>query len=229
MTENIKPFYECEYCFKKLTTQARLDKHNCEAKKRADYMATNKGKSAFYCYEMWNSLRGFKVNGVETFMDSKYFKSIERFIKFCNSTGIPDRKHYIEYMISKEVMPFNWTNPEIYDEYIQHFDNTKTPEEMARISMDTLFDLADLFDCEINEVLSHMYASDLMKLVVARKLSPWILLPSKSFKNYMRTEVTAEQTVLINSTINYDIWGRKFRENPEAVQQMKEIVKEMDF
>lgn len=229
MTEQIKPYYECEYCYKKLTTQARLDKHSCEAKKRAEYLATNKGKSAFYCYEMWNNLRGYSVKNLQTFLESKYFKAIERFIKFCNSTGIPDRKHYIQYMIDKDIMPVRWTDVEVYDEYIQHFDNTKTPEEMARISMDTIFDLADLFECEIGEVLSHMYASDLMKLVVARKLSPWILLPSKSFMEYMKTEVTAEQKILINSTINYDIWGRKFRENPEAVKEMKEIVKEMSF
>ena len=229
MTEIIKPYYECPHCFKKLTTQARLDKHSCEAKKRFDYMETTKGKGAFYCYEMWMNMKGYSVKSVETFMESRYFKAIERFVAFCSSIGIPDRKHYIRYMADKDIPPLKWTDINVYDDYIQHFDASKTPEEMAAISIDTLFDLADIFQCEIPEVLSHMRASDLMKLVVARKLSPWILLPSRSFLEYMKKEVTAEQKILIHSTIHYDVWGRKFRNNPEVVQKMKELVKEMDF
>lgn len=229
MNEKVKPFYECEHCYKKLTTQARLDKHSCEQKKRAEYMATPKGIGALYCYETWMSLQGYSTKGVEAFMESKFFKPIERFVKFCNSTAIPDREHYIKFMVSKGLLPSKWYDVDVYDEYLQHFDRSVTPLEAARITADTLYDLADLFECEIPEVLGHIAASDLMKLVVARKISPWLLLLSKSFLQYMKNEVTPEQRLLIHATISHDVWSKKFKDHPETIKVMKEIVTELDF
>lgn len=227
MTERIKPFYECPHCCKKLTTEARLEKHNCDLKKRHDYLQTMKGKSAFYCYKAWQNFRGFAVKDQDVFMNSKFFNSFVEFIKFCNRVGIPDRKHYISYMVEKDMLPTQWVKPDVYEEYIRHFDNSKTPLEMASITMDTIYDLSEIFECELGEVFEHMSSADIMRLVTARKLSPWILLFSKGFMSHIRHETTAEQRILINTVISHKVWSNKFKDNPKSVEAMKRIVNEL--
>lgn len=229
MTERINPFYECPHCFKKLTTEARLERHNCEKKKRFTFMQTMKGKSAFYCYREWMRAQGRSARDIDIFMNSKYYNSIIKFVKFCNKVGIPDRKHYISYMVEKGIMPSQWDEVSVYETYIQHFDSSKTPLEMASITVDTIYDLSEIFECELNEVFEHMESSDIMRLVAARKLSPWILLFSESFKTHLRCDTTAEQKILIGSVIDHKHWAGKFKDDPKSVAAMKKIVSELSF
>jgi hypothetical protein len=223
---HVKPFFECPHCSKKLTTEARLEKHNCEEKKRFDYLQTMKGKSAYYCYKAWMNYQGRKVKDQDTFLNSKYFNNFKEFVLFCNRVGIPDRKHYVEYMADKSMTPSHWTLPDVYEDYIRHFDASKTPKEMAEITVSTMFDLSEIFECQIGEVFEHMTSADIMRLVTARKLSPWILLFSKGFMTHLRTDTTAEQRILINTVISHKFWRTKFSEDPESTQMMKDIVEE---
>ncbi len=222
---HVTPFFECDFCGKKLTTELRLAKHNCENKRRYEFLQTMKGKAAYYCYNTWMSLQGRKAD-IEIFQNSKYYNSIVEFVKFCNQVGIPDRKHYIEYMIDNGIMPTAWTNISVYEKYIEYYDNTKLPEEVALITATTIFDLAQILECKSSDVFNHMNTSDIMKLVVARKLSPWILLLSPGFKSHLRNETTPEQRIMVSGVIDHKIWNRKFSENPEVVNTMRRIVKE---
>jgi len=227
MNERVKPFHECPHCNKKLTTEARLEKHSCEQKKRFDFLNTLKGKSTFYCYRNWMIAQGRNIKDKDVFMNSKYFNAFVEFGKFCSRVGIPDRKHYIEYMVSRAILPAQWVDPEVYETYISHFDNSKTPLEMASITVDTLYDLSEIFECTLGEVFEHMTSADIMRLVTARKLSPWVLLFSKGFMNHIRADTTAEQRILINTVINHGYWSNKFKEDPDSVQAIKRIVSEL--
>lgn len=225
--KQVVPFFECPHCFKKLTTEARLEKHSCEKKKRFLHLQTPKGQSAFFCYKTWLNKAGRKCKDQDQFMNSKFYNSFLEFVKFCNKVGLPDRKHFIQYAIDEAIPPTLWTNMEVYNAYIIHFDTSKTPIQMAEITVDTMFDLAQIFDCDVTEVFEHMYSSDIMKLVIARKLSPWILLFSKGFMQHMRTETTPEQRLMINTVIDHKHWLHKFKENPEMVSVMKKVVSEL--
>ena len=227
MTLNVKPFYECPHCFKKLTTESRLLKHSCEAKKRSEYLKTQKGKSAYYCYKTWMNLRGYKVGDMESFSESRYYNSIVNFVAFCNKVGIPDRRHFITRMIELDLSPTQWNNPDVYKDYMIYFDNSKTPLELVSISTTTILDLSEIFECEIKEIFEHMTSADIMRLVVARKLSPWLLLFSKSFMNHLKLDTTSEQRMLINTVIDPRQWVQKFNNDPESVKSIKKIIAEL--
>lgn len=229
MNAKIKPFFECEYCHKKLTTQARLDKHNCRPKKRHLFLKTQKGKSAYFVYSTWMNEQGHKAPSIDTFAESKFFDAISEFVNYSNSVGLPDRKAFIVYATDRRILPYSWTSPDLYNEFIQFFDEAKTPMEMCQISLSTILDLSEIFECDVSEVFEHMYTSDIMKLVISRKLSPWLLLFSTGFMNHIKFDATAEQKIMINTVIDYKQWAEKFKENVEAVREIKKIVNEFNI
>jgi uncharacterized short protein YbdD (DUF466 family) len=229
MSEVVKPYYECPHCFKKLTSQVRLDKHTCEKKKRYDFLRTPRGRGALECYKKWFKYMKRGSPDAETFMESRFYNSINNFIKFSLSVGIPDRDSYIKYMVEKELDPSKWESLDLYNEFIIYFDENTPPEKLAEITIETVYDLADKFECEVNEVLSNLYAADLARLVHARRLSPWLLIPSKSFNNYIKYETNAQQKILIDSVIDRKKWAAKFRERPDVLKRMQTIVTSMDF
>ncbi len=226
MNDRIKPFFECDYCGKKLTTEARLAKHNCKQKQRHLFLKTQKGKAAYFAYGSWMAAMGRKTPPLSTFAESKYFDTFKEFITYSNSVGLPDRKAFIGYMVSKSIDPTVWMTPDMYDDFIHYFDESKTPMELCEISLSTLLDLSEIFECDLGEVFTHMYTSDIMKLVISRKLSPWLLLFSEGFMDHMKFDTTSEQKILINAVIDYKVWREKFKENPEAVEEIKAIIHE---
>ena len=80
MSERVKPFYECVHCGKKLTTEDRLAKHNCEMKKRHDFLKTTKGKAAYYCYLKWFELQGRTIKDISVFQSSRFYNNIIDFV-----------------------------------------------------------------------------------------------------------------------------------------------------
>lgn len=226
MNAKIKPFYECEYCHKKLTTQARLDKHNCRQKERHLYLKTQKGKSAYFVYSSWMNEQGRKAPSISTFAESKYFNAIKEFVDYSNSVGLPDRQAFIKYVVERKILPFSWTDTELYNDFVVYFDESKTPEELCRISLTTILDLSEIFECDVSEVFDHMFTSDIMKLVIARKLSPWVLLVSQGFQNHIKFHTTAEQKIMINTVIDHKHWVEKIKQNPESVKKIRSIVNE---
>ena len=122
-----------------------------------------------------------------------FFDSFKEFINYSNSVGLPDRKAFIKFAVERGISPYSWRDTEVYDDFIKHFDASKTPMDLCQISLSTILDLSEIFECDLIEVFEHMHTSDIMKLVIARKLSPWVLLFSTGFMNHIKFEASSEQ------------------------------------
>lgn len=226
MNDNYKPFFECEYCHKKLTTQKRLDKHTCRQKERYMFLRTQKGRAAYFVYSTWMTEQGRKPPPLDTFSESKYYNAFKEFIEYSNSVGLPDRKAFIQFVVERAISPYSWKDTDVYDDFIAHFDNSKTPMELCQITLSTILDLSEIFACDLGEVFEHMHTSDIMKLVIARKLSPWVLLSSTGFMNHIKFEASPEQKIMINTVIDHKQWTQKFKEDPESLKEIRKIVRE---
>jgi hypothetical protein len=185
------------------------------------------GLAAYECYSEW--LRMFRGSPAskQTFIDSKYYNSFINFVKFCRKMNIPDRMAFIKLAAGLKLSPSSWVSDDFYLYYIEHIDTILTPDQQASISVDTLFELTRIFECEMDEVFEHLSPADVLTMVQSRKLSPWILLVSKKFFEFMKHKTTQEQRILIQTVINPDAWKVKFQKNPKTVQKMKRYVEEM--
>ena len=224
MSNEIK-FFECKYCLKKLSTEARLEAHNCNKKQRWEFLSTKNGFQAYEDYRYWLKTNSKKiVSNKRTFVDSKFFTAFKEFQTFIVDKGIPDRKMYMDYMISIKMPPMMWRLQDAYNMFIRYFDDSVSVDVKVEMTLKMLDQLVEILECDRREVFSHLTASDISRLVFERRLSPWVLLLNKNFLYYMHNLQSVDQYRLLTTTIDIDSWKLKFKGHPNEVNAVKEKI-----
>lgn len=192
-------------------------------------MHNKKGKSAYRFYQDWFIMRHHSPPSKDSFINSRYFTSFMKFVDYQKKMAIPNVKEYIKLMVSLKMLPHSWTNKDAYEYYINKYDSNVAPLKQAEHTIETLVQLSNIFECDLKNSMEELDGNDMIKLIQAKKLSPWILLFSKKFFNFLLKDVTTEQRIIIQTLINTNKWKRKFQTNPKAVRHMKKIVKELEI
>lgn len=215
----------CEYCKQDFKRQVNFDKHECDAKIKYTYLKSAQGQAAFHYYKHWLNLYKHSSSvSQDTFLSSRYFISFQKFMIYANKMLLPNKEAFVKYMISLDILPTLWCKDEIYIRYIENYDKVFTPSQQAEETVKTLYELSRIFECKVNEVFESLETGDCIKLLKTRRLSPWVLLLSSLFARFLQTKFTSEQQNLLQTVINPQLWKGKFKNAPEDVKQMKEIV-----
>lgn len=219
--------HSCEYCGKRFKHEKNLKKHVCEKMKRTKMLQTKKGKAAFMAYQEWMRLKRHLPPSKNTFMESRYYKAFIRFINFSRQVSLPDTVGYIKLMVSLTMEPSMWSSLDAYQKYLIKFNKLYSPIEQASMTVDTFIQLSKILDCDMGEVFKYLDGDDVMKMIQAKKLSPWILLFSTKFLLFLSKNTTSEQNILIQNMIKPKKWKQIFQNNPKTVKKMKKIVREL--
>lgn len=219
-------YFECKYCLDKFVDESRYQKHSCNQKKRFEQLDTLVGKSAFKTYRDWMTFRGYASPAPETFVNSRYFNMFLKFNEWAKKINLADRKGYIKYMLKLGLQPMFWSNNDAYEKYMRDFEQLYTPMDQAVITLKTLHDLAEIIDCRKNEIFKYLTVGELIQFITCKKMSPWVLLFSQSFNSYLRHNTTPEERIKLNAVINPTTWSIKFQNNPAAVKEMQQIIKD---
>lgn len=167
---------------------------------------------------------GFSSVDEISFINSKYFKPFVNFMFFCEEKLIPDKTGYIRYMLQKKVIPSFWCLPEYYESYMLDFDKIYSPLKQVEMSLEYLSTLSRKLDCKFNEILDKLQPVEIIKLIGCKKLSPWLLLFMKSFRDKVTYFFDKEQKILINAVIDISEWKARIDNNPEVVKNIKNIL-----
>lgn len=219
--------FECDYCSTKFVTDKEFNKHTCREQDRLKELTTPKGITAFKYYTLWFSKRELLKPAKDSFISSRFYNVFLKFNKFVKSMGIPDIELYIQFMCRENILPAHWANADIYEYFMEYFDNECPIKKHIVITAKTLDKLTDILECEMSEVFTNMHASDMANLIQSRNLSPWVLLLSPKFREYLINDVTHEQRKLIESVIKVNRWKAIIESNRKSIPETKKIIKEL--
>lgn len=220
-------FYECEFCATRYIKESQFEKHTCLLKERDhDVRNTKRGRFAFTIYKTWIETRGYQKPKRDTFIESRYYKSICRFADYYYETMLPDYKDFIKYVTKKEYLPNMWCMNEVYEEYIISFDDRVKPLKQAEITFKFIDSISRSADLDPSELFSYLYVSDIIKLIQCRRLSPWVLFQSKVFMKH-RAELDADERIALDSMLNLDVWIPRFTANKRDLKIINGLVKEL--
>jgi hypothetical protein len=196
---------------------------------REENLRTPLGQAAWRFYQDWMKLQRKRVPGDKTFLKSNYYESFSRFSIHVKKLGLPNPQMFVQLMVENDFPPTMWTRDETYAIYMEHLDRVSTPTQLADITVDTILDLADIFECDSGDIFIKLTASEVIELIKERKLSPWILFQSAKFTTFYRDNTTPEQRIVLETITRPRYWVGQFQKDPTTAKTMKDIVKEMNL
>lgn len=222
-----KDRYRCKFCEATFVQEQRYIKHRCKQMLRDEEFRTLLGQAAWSHYQKWMKAYRRLVPAPSTFLSSKYYQSFIRFAKHVQALHIPDVDSFIYLMKERDISPTIWTNDQVYTIYLEYLDRRASPEEQAKITITTLFKIADAAECDVGNVFGVLEPNEVISLLQERRLSPWLLLYSSKFKDMLLNKTSPEQRIIMETIIRPQYWVKKFEKHPEGVKLMKKYVEEL--
>jgi len=198
-------------------------RHECTGMIRAREIQTIEGRQAYELYKVWLESQKKKGPSIETFCTSAYYSSFLKFTNWIRDTRVPDPGKYIEVMNEKKISPALWRRSEAYEMYLEFIDKRADPYDQVGVSVETIQALSDAWECKTEEVFSRLTLEELLELIQQRRLSPWLLFCSKSFKIFV-SKLHPEDRSLLMTTIGSEYWAMKLERNPEVVVNIRKVV-----
>jgi hypothetical protein len=195
--------------------------------KREAELKSPVGQIALHYYQLWMRAQKRLPPPAGSFLASKYFRTFINFVKFCQRVELPRVEKFIWLMVTKNYPPTMWMNDDVYAIYLEFCDRKTPPLDQATLSIDTLMKYADTNEFELHGVFDKMPIQTMIHLIQVRKLSPWLLLFSKSFKNAFINRTNPEQKVILEHMIRPEYWPDKMAQYPAEVAKIKTLVTAM--
>lgn len=215
-----RPKWSCEYCGHGFAHEVTFMRHHCAERKRLDELRSPVGQSAYIFYSEWMKAKKRSVPPIETFATSRLYTTFVKFADYATRTNMPNTSMFVRLMVEHDVNPTLWARDQTYALYIQWVDEATPPLLQAADSLEFLYSLADKYECAPNKVWGELTISQLAQHIQRRKLSPWFVLASESFREYMYSLEPQQRRILLDA----------IREGPmiERIKQEKVIFGELN-
>jgi hypothetical protein len=166
-----------------------------------------------------------KKKTFDEFVDSPYYNAFVKFGSFMSNTNPIYPEKFIDFVIKSGVKLDHWCRDELYDTYLEELLKLEPADGAIQRSIQTMMDWADANNAPWNHYFSYANLNRITHHIKEGKISPWILLNSKSAKE-MLTKLNDEQLEIIGPFINPTFWIKRFKALPADTELVKEVIRE---
>lgn len=214
--------YACKHCKKRFLKEKPFMAHECKEMRRSYEVQTMVGQQAYQLYKCWLEKQRRKPPPIEGFVTSTYYTAFYRFAQSCRDTGIADPELYVDLMVKRGISPALWSRPDCYQLYIEHIDKRSDPYDQAEQTIEQLQTIAAKLNVPVSSVFKTLQYGEVLLLLNQRRLSPWILFCSPTFKEWTSKLTEHDRTNLMKA-IGVGYWAMRLEKSPEVVKDMKQL------
>ena len=219
--------YVCPHCNSGFMKEKTLFVHMCEQKRRhlaKDEKHVRYGYTAFVrFYQLTQKFQG--VKSYDDFARSPYYNAFIKFGSFISNVNPLYPEHYIDWVVTSNVKLDHWCREELYDKYVLELIKTENVETALQRSITHMMDWAEANKSIWSHYFNYVSLSRATYDIKDGKVSPWIILNSKSGKE-MLTKFNDEQLQAIGPVIDPEYWIKKFRQQKADVELVRQVVEE---
>lgn len=216
----------CHYCAKRFTNEIIFERHTCKEKVRAKELASPMGQAAYQHYLTWMRVRKFKMQSIDAFAASRYYKQFLKFAEMVASAGISKPDRYIEIMLEAGITPDLWCREQCYTMYLDYMDTREKPIDQVIDSIQCLMDIADREGVAYGTIISHLGPQRVLSLITQRKVSPWFLFHSTTSQELIRS-LSVEEKKAYDKIIKFSAWATRLQQHAAIREEIRSIVKEV--
>ena len=219
--------FSCVHCGKSFMKEKTLVAHMCENKRRALQKDEKRVQAGLIAYNRFYQLtqNSKKAKTYEDFCKSSYYNAFVKFGSFINNVNplYPDK--FIDFVIKSGVRLDHWCRDELYETYLYEMIKVEPTEAAIQRSLQTMMDWGDVSQAQFNHYFNYVNHNRAVNDIRNGKISPWMILNCKSGKT-MLENFNDDQLSLISPALDVPYWLKKFKQNPEDVELVKDVCKE---
>lgn len=221
-----KYLYSCKHCGRKFMKEQPFMKHECQQMLRSREVQTVVGQQAYALYKVWLEKQRRKSPPPETFTSSTFYTGFYKFAQFTRATGINNPELYVDLMVKEGLSPTLWRGDEAYRIYIEHVDKKLDPYKQAEATLKVLDDIALQKQLPLADVFNSLKFGEVLSLVSKKHISPWLLLCSNKFKDWVKALDKSDQELLMMN-MGWHYWRDALAKHPDVVKDMQAIVADL--
>ena len=228
MTNNDQK-HKCTYCGREFVKERTLINHMCEKKRRhfnKDEKYVQIGFDAWKTFYKLTGTAGTKERTYKDFINSNYYLAFVRFGKHVIDTNMVNPSQFIPFVIKKHIKLDNWCKDSIYEEYVRDVCR----REDVNVAMERQIKLMAAWAKENDEewilFFEKVPPGLAYKMIITGRLSPWVLLNSKSSEKHLFPRFSDEQLLHIADFINFDYWRIKMIQDEDDTRFVKALLED---
>jgi hypothetical protein len=220
-TEDRPTVWKCTYCSRDFQTETWFMRHRCHEKEKLELLQSPIGQMAYALYSEWMKKLKRSVPPAATFLISKQFNYFIKFAEHVKKIGIPYGS-FIDFMVQNGIQPVLWCKSTTYEMFTQWYENIYPPEQQFIESIDLLHELCRQNGCETSNIYETLGVSAIAKLVRQRKLSPWLLITSTKFKEWVTLKSDIEKQ-LLSEAIDFVTYSKKLSAQKNLAREFEAV------
>jgi hypothetical protein len=218
--------FKCAYCEKEFTKEKTLAVHVCEPKRRHLSKNEKHVQLALLTYKRFYEIsQKIKGKNFEEFAKSPYYNAFVKFGSFMSNANPIYPEKFIDFVIRSGVKLDHWCRDELYDTYLLELIKMEPADGAIQRSVQTMMDWADDKQAAWNHYFSYVNLNRATHDIKEGKISPWILLQSKSGKEMLK-KMNDEQLSIVGDIINPQFWISRFKKLTADVELVRDVIKE---
>lgn len=230
MIDLVNQPFNCIHCNKRFMQERTLFSHMCEPKRRVlqrDEKRVVAGMVAFNrFYQLTQASK--KQKTYEDFCKSPYYNAFVKFGSFVTNISplYPDR--FVDYVIKSGTKLDHWCRDELYEKYLYDMIKIEPVESAIQRSITTMLAWADVSQAQYNHYFKYVNHNRAVNDIRNGYISPWLVLNCNSGKAMVQ-QFSDEQLDLIAPAFDIPYWVKKFKENKDDVDMIRDICKGADI
>lgn len=198
--------YKCPYCGKSFSKEKTLAVHVCEPKRRHLSKNEKHVQLALLTYQRFYEISQQQQGKTfDEFVKSPYYNAFVKFGSFMSNANPIYPEKFIDFVIKSGVKLDHWCRDELYDTYLKELLKIEPADGAIQRTIKTMMDWADDNEATWNHYFSYCNLNRATHDIKEGKISPWLLLQSKTGKKMLKT-MNDEQLSIIGDIISPQHW-----------------------
>lgn len=204
--------------------ESTLSTHACEKRRRHLLKDDISTRYAMMSYLRWYEImQRRKDKTFDDFCSSEFYIGFMKFGNFLLTLKPVNLKQFIDYVIVQNLKLDKWCENELYYSFIADLTKRENPEEAVERTITTMLDWSDTKKTDWNLYFKEATLIRISRDIKEGRISPWIVLNSKSGMSAIR-RFPDEELNSLDNIIAPAFWFNRFKKYPDEMLFIKEIV-----
>ncbi len=219
--------FVCQHCSRSFVKEKTLAVHVCEQKRRfleQKEVGVQLGLRAYLrFYEITQG--SAKAKTFDDFAGSSFYRAFVKFGRHIQAIRAVNPPRFIEWVVRQNKKIDNWCNDAVYTEYLNEYLRVENIADALTRAIEEAQIWQEKTQNPLADYLRYGNDNALCYAVSTGRVSAWILYNCDSGNEFL-ARINPSQLAIIWSCIDTDFWSKKFKDNPDEVDYVRNILKQ---